>query len=313
MNQDIQVESLLNEHPQLKEKAIVDFINGIEVNNDHIRVAEKNNEKFFGRVWSELTGETQSRQNTINQHTNEALNSISQWLQFIQHHQVESDLAIAKVADKLAETRAGVMRLYAKHQQLAQQVENLIVEFDRLDSKFNDLTLKLQQVDAGRLAKQHLDAVFDKWEAGRLNRYPEMIRLYFVFDELYWGEFGNYCRQYKIEHEVKRLVQQVKDKALIQMNQDRNSFNPPLNKTMAWQKNLFTEVQNLSHDYQQTLAYLSDNTHAELTPMLWAVNRIAIGKNDLESCKNIPIILNIENTINRFANDFEVRNAQQGF
>jgi hypothetical protein len=35
------ISRLIDEHPQLKEKAIVDLINGIEVNNDHIRVAKK--------------------------------------------------------------------------------------------------------------------------------------------------------------------------------------------------------------------------------------------------------------------------------
>lgn len=307
MSREIQLDVLIDEHPQLKEKAIIDFINGIEVNNDHIHVAEKNNEKFFGRIWSELTGETQSRQNTIDQHTNEALTSVSKWLQCLQYHHVQSDLAIAKVADKLVETRAGVMCLQAKHQQLAQQVEVLILDFDRLDLKFNQLALKLQQVDAGRLAKQHLDAVFDKWEAGRLNHYPEMLRLYFVFDELYWGEFGNYCRQYKIEHEVNRLVQQVKDKALIQMKHDKQSPH----QSCSWQEKLATDIRKINLEHQQTLAYLSDESLAEHTPMLWAVNQIATGNNNLLNCKNLPIILNIENTINRFANDFEVRNAQQ--
>ncbi len=304
MSQELRVNELISEHPQLKEKALVDFINGIEVNNDHIRVSEKNNEKFFGRVWGGLIGETQDRQNTINQHTNEALSSISQWLQFLQHHQVESDLAITTVTEKLVETRQGVMRLQIKHNHLSEQIDLLILEFDTLDAKFNQLTLKLQQVDAGRLAKQHLDAVFDKWEAGRLDDYPVMIRLYLVFDELHWGDFGNYCRKYDIAHEVERLVQQVKDKALIQMQRDVK------NPIWSWQATMINDIQKLNFEQQQCLAYLSDShIDANLTPMLWAVNQMAMGKKGLASCEHLPIILNAENTINRFANDFEVRNA----
>ena len=305
-----EISHLINEHPQLKEKAVVDFINGIDVNHDHIHVEKNNNEKFLGGLWNGLTGETQNRQNTINQHTNEALSSISEWLQCLQHHQVQSDVAIAKVADKLAETREGVMRLYGKHQQFVQQVDDLIIEFNNLALKLDRLTLKLQQVDAGRLAKQHLDAVFDKWAAGRFNHYPEIIRLYLAFDELHWGDFGNYCRQYNIEHEVKRLTQQVKDKANIQMKQDRQAMNLSTTEIWAWQETLAADIQKLTPEHQQFLAYLSDNTNAKQTPMIWAVNNLATGKNELENYHNIPILLNIENTIHRFSNDFEVRNAQ---
>ncbi len=305
MNQD--VSKLIVEHPQLKEKVLVDFINGIEVIDDHIRVQEKTNEKFFGRVWSDLTGESHARQHTINQHVNHSLNAISDWLQFLQTAQIESDLAITKIGDKLAETRAGVMRLNAKHNELAKQVDLLMIDFDKLENRFDQLTVKLRQVDAGRLASQHLEAVFDKWQAGRFNHYPVMIRLYFVFDELYWGDFGNYCRKYDLEHEIKRLIQQVKDKALIQLNQDLQVTNAV---AKAWQTELSNEVQNLSADYQELLAYLTNDATTS-TPMLWAVNRLANGQNDLETCLQLPIILNVQNTIERFAHDFEVRNVQQ--
>jgi hypothetical protein len=201
------------------------------------------------------------------------------------------------------------MRLYGKHQQLVQQVDALIIEFNHLDLKLQQLNHKLQQVDAGRLATQHLGIVFDKWAAGHLNHFPEIIRLYLVFDELHWGDFGNYCRQYDVDHEVSRLVQQVKDKANIQMKQDMQVLNPSFTHVWAWQDTLAADIQKLTPEHQQVLVYLSDNTDAKLTPMLWAVNNLALGKNELKNHHNIPTLLNIENTINRFSSDFEVRNA----
>lgn len=137
-----------------------------------------------------------------------------------------------------------------------------------------------------------------------------MIRLYFVFDELHWGDFGNYCRQYNQEHEINRLIQQAKDKALIQLHQDMNI---PVNQVWLWHDSLANDIQALSQEHQQLLAYLSDDAMSDLTPMLWAVNRLATGKNNLPSCNQVPIILNIDNTINRFAFDFGARNAQQRF
>ena len=303
----ITVKELATAHPQLTEKALIDFVNGIEVIDDHIRFRETINQNFGSRLWNDLTGQSHLRQQTIDQHVSGSLNAISNWLQFLQHTQIESDLAITKVTKKLAETRSGVMRLNAKHNELAQQVNALMSEFDRLDSQYSTLAEKVRQVDNGRKAMLQLQAVFDKWKAGRLNHYPVMLRLFLVFDELHWGEFGNYCRQYSLEHEIARLIQQAKDKALSQLKED-------LQTTLtvwAWQEQLATEIQKLSDDYRQLLAYLTDDAQAETTPMFWAVNRLANGKQDLASCQKLPIVFDADSVIQSFARDFGTRNAQQ--
>lgn len=136
-----------------------------------------------------------------------------------------------------------------------------------------------------------------------------MIRLYFVFDELHWGDFGNYCRKYDLEHEINRLIQQAKDKAVIQLKNDLKIDNETT--VWAWHEQLANEIQKLTADSQQVLAYLTGDATADTMPMLWAVNHLAIGQNALESCRNLPIVLNVHNAVQRFANDFEVRNAQQ--
>ena len=57
MNQAvITTETLISEHPQLTEKALVDFINGLEVTGDHIRLQTKVNSDFFSRKLSSLNG-----------------------------------------------------------------------------------------------------------------------------------------------------------------------------------------------------------------------------------------------------------------
>ncbi|MCX7097199.1 MAG: diguanylate cyclase regulator RdcB family protein [Methylococcales bacterium] len=299
--------ALIKNHPQLTEKALIDFVNSIEVIDDHIRVRETINQNFGNRLWNDLTGQSQLRQQTVDQHVSGSLNTIANWLKFLQHTQIESDLANTLVAEKVAETRAGVMRLNAKHNELTKHVNSLLAEFQGFDNKF---TQKLAQVDQGRLATQHLEAVFDKWQAGRLNQYPVMILLYFVFDELYWGDFGNYCRKCDLEQEIIRLIQQAKDKAAIQL---KNDLKIDETSVWAWHEQLADEIQQLTSDQQQVLAYLTDDATADTMPMLWAVNHLSTGKNELESFKNVPIVLNVHNAVQRFANDFEVRNAQQRF
>lgn len=303
----ISTQTLIANHPQLSEKVLIDFVNGIEVIDDHIRVRELNNQSFAGRLWADLTGQSHLRQHTIDQHINHSLNAVSDWLQFLQHTQIQSDLAITQVSDKLAETRAGVMRLNAKHNELAQQVKQLLVEFERLDDKLHQLTAKVLQVDAGRLAMQHLDAVFVKWEAGRFNHYPLITRLFLVFDELHWGDFGNYCRKYVHDHEIEitRLIQQAKDKAMIQLKQEMN-----FEGVWAWREQLATEIQQLPQECQHVLAYLSNDAQIETTPMLWAVNQLATGQSTLENCPALPFVFNTDSVIQSFARDFGVRNGR---
>lgn len=304
-NPPISFDTLTRDHPQLADKALVDFINGLEVIDDHIRVREQKNSQFFSRIWGDLNGESALRQQTIDQHVTESLKTVSTWLQCLQSQQIQSDLGIAKVAEKLLETRKGVMLLLDKHNGLQQQVNNILISMDEMNIKYSQLSIKLEQVDKGRLASQHLEAVFDKWEVGDFNHYPVLIRLYLVFDELYWGDFGNYCRHCGLEHyEIKRLIEQVEHKSLIQLKKDWQ-----YGSIFDWQAHIKNDLQQLSGEYLEVIAYLTNQACHEKMPILWSINQLANNPemNGRVNNINIPIILNKENSIKRLIFDFSMR------
>lgn len=308
-NSPIQFDTLMLEHPQLSEKSLVDFVNGLEVIDDHIRVREQVNNRFISRMWGDLNGESALRQHTIDQHVTESLKTVSTWLQCLQDQQIQSDLAIAKVGSKLLETRQGVMVLLEKHNALRHEVEKLLVSMDDMNEKYGQLSIRIEQVNDGRLATQHIEAVFDKWEAGRLNHYPVLVRLFLVFDELYWGDFGNYCRKCGLQHkEIQRLVQQVQDKSLIQLKDDW--LNMQLSSTAyPWQIDTKQGLQKLHAEHNEVIAYLTDEAINDSMPMLWGLNQLA--NDPYRECTlpsvNLPIILNAQNAVNRFSADFGVR------
>jgi hypothetical protein len=308
-NSPIQFATLNREHPQLTDKALIDFSNGLEVIGDHIRVRERNNSSFWARLLSQANGKSALRQQAIDQNITESLKTVSTWLQYLQNQQIQSDLAIAKVANKLSETRQGVMLLSNKHNALQQEVAQLLLAMDGMDTKYTQLSARLEQVDCGRLASQQIDAVFDKWQAGRLNHYPVLIRLFLVFDELYWGDFGNYCRQSGLQHrEIQRLNQQVRDKALIQLKYDWvNSQLPSI--AYAWQTDTHFHLQSLATEHREMIAYLTDTAAHKTMPILWIINQLASNTTNTKLLPNInvPIILTAQNTINRFSFDFEAR------
>lgn len=308
-NPPVQFNNLTRDHPQLTEKSLVDFVNGLEVMDDHIRIREKTNNKFISRLWGDLNGENALRQNTIDQHATESLKTVSVWLQCLQSQQIQSDLAITKIGNKLLETRQGVMMLLEKHNGLQIEVNQLLISMDNMEEKYNQLSIRIEQVDDGRLATQHIEAVFDKWEAGGLSHYPVLIRLFLVFDELYWGDFGHYCRQCGLEHrEIQRLTEQVKNKSLVQLKNDWSVNQLPVH-AFDWQSAIKQELQNLSVEHREVVAYLTDEAINDTVPMLWSLNQLANNPhhdNFLPS-KNVPLVLTMHNAINRFSTDFNTR------
>lgn len=306
----ISTHTLISEHPQLTEKMLVDFVNGLEVSADHIRVQTSVNGSFFARTWSGLNGESALRQNTINQHFAESLNTVATWLQNLQGQQIQSDLAIAKVADKLVETRQGLMMLAARHQSLNLEVKGILIEIDLMKNDHQQLSARLDQVDLGRLATQQIEAVFDKWKAGRLGHFPILARLFLVFDELYWGDFGNYCRKCGLEHrEIQRLLQQVQDKSLIQLEREWKKSQT----VYLWQDDTKTSLQNSHSDYCEMIAYLTNGAPHDSMPMVWGLNQLANNPHQTDALQSskIPKFFDVQNAIHRFSFDFEARYANQ--
>lgn len=313
MNQTvITTETLISEHPQLTEKALVDFINGLEVIDDHIRVQTKVNSDFFSRTLSGLNGESALRQNTINQHVTESLNTVSIWLQNLQGQQIQSDLAIAKVGGKLLETRENLKRLAHKHQALSHEVNGILIKIDLMKNKHDELSAQIEKVDARSLATLQIESVFKKWNTGRLAHFPILARLFLVFDELYWGDFGTYYRKCGLEHrEIQCLIQLVQDNSLIQLKNDWTQLHDT-QTLYFWEDDTKNYFQNLQTDYRELVAYLTNGAPPDLMPMTWGLNQLAENP-QISSLQNLylPKMLDIKNAIDRFSFDFEARYANQ--
>jgi ribosome-binding ATPase YchF (GTP1/OBG family) len=182
------LDELRQQHPQVTEKAIVDYVNSLEVLEDHLRLRDTSHNCFLTRIWDSITGKTAQRQQIIDRNLTTALQTVSVWLQDLQLCQAESELAMAHMADKLIETRAGVMRLQQRHKILVAEVQDLNQRFEQFQNRVNhqltQLEAQIQQMEAARLANVHLEQVFNKWQAGRFDNYPPLARLYLVIGVL---------------------------------------------------------------------------------------------------------------------------------
>ncbi len=268
-NSRLSILTLQNMHPQIREKCIFDYINGLEVLEDHLRVRSKSNEQFFGRVWESITGQAISRQQLVDQNITTSLNSVAIWLQSLQLEKAESDLAISHLADKLLETRTALVNQRGEHKALADRLHNFSLY---VSSQLSDLKICLSNVDAARLASSHLEQVFDKWEAGRLEKYPPLIRLFLTIDELHWGNFGTFFRLSQKEDEKVRLKHQLVDKSIVQMKKDLGKDLSKLMLSQDW----LSPIHKLSPDSKEAVLYLSDWASPSNEPIISAMRYAAL-------------------------------------
>ncbi|WP_211178688.1 diguanylate cyclase regulator RdcB family protein [Brasilonema octagenarum] len=279
-------------HPQLTEKAIVDYVNGLEVLDDHLRFRDRTNNKFFIRIWDSITGKTAQRQQIIDHNIITSLNTVYVWLQDIQLHQGESDIAVTSLAGKLAETRTGLMRLQKRHNELAENVQAIEQRLEQFEIQVENRWTRLESEVQYLSAQAHLDQVFIKWQARYSKKYPPLAGLYLMIDELYWGKFGIYCRKKFGTSEVCQLMEQLGDKALILMETDLKGDVSQLMFPKEW----LSPIQNLPEESREALSYLSNWADRQTTPVTWAIRNAALLESGLPD--DFPRVFSGEHAIN---------------
>ena len=284
-------------HPQIEQKALFDHINGLEVVNDHLKFRSKANDKFFSRIWGIFTGQESERQQRIDENLSISLSTITAWIQGIQIDKAESDIIISTLSDKLIETRERIIHIQNIQTNVLEQLSDFHLNFEHQLSK---LQSKISDVDLAQLANSHLEQVFDKWKAGRLDQYPPLVRLFLVVDELYWGKFGEFCRKLHGEKKSEILQEQLIDKALVQIKQDISGNTYKLFITKEW----LYPIQSLPDDTRQTIAYLSNWSNPQKTPITWAIRNAALPQDHFPRPRNrVPHVISCSQAVKHLTHE----------
>ena len=279
-------------HPQLTEKAIVDYVNSLEVLDDHLRFRDKTNNKFLTRILDSITGRTAQSQQIIDRNIATNIKIVSVRLEDIELYQGESDIYIARLADKLKETLTGVMRLQERQNKLAEDVQATKQHLEQFEIQVDNRCTRLESEVEFLSAKAHLDQVFIKWQARYIKKYPPLAGLYLMIDELYWGMFGIYCRKKFGANQVDQLMEQLGDKALILMETNLKGEVSQLMFSKEW----LSSIQNLPKESREALSYLSDWADAQTTPVTWAIKNAALLESELPD--DFPRVFSGEHAIN---------------
>ncbi|END8071483.1 chemotaxis protein, partial [Escherichia coli] len=126
----------------LPEKFVVDFANGIDVAQEHIRTAGERT--FFRRLKEGLTGEGAARQNAINASLAQGVEASLRWLTELTTSLASTNYAITRVNDRVSSLVSDTARL--AHYS-ADTREQLLTLADHVHQKLNHLEEKLHRVD----------------------------------------------------------------------------------------------------------------------------------------------------------------------
>lgn len=274
---------LTQNHPQLSEKAIVDYINGLEVINDQISFNKQiiNSDSFLNKLLDSITGKSQQRQLIINQNVATSLEVISVWLQEVECYRVDNDIVITRLTNKLSETRHGVMRLKGR----VSEIDDRLVQLqNKINLEFIQLNERVHRTEA----KNQVDIVFTKWNKELWLNYPPLVSLYLSIDELFWGDFGIYCRNSAASNKVNELIEYLRNRVL-EIIEDKISIK---RHELLVLSELLKPIYNLPNEQRQMLLYLCDWSDFKTAPVTWSIQSCASSYTPPHVQKDIPIVLN---------------------
>ena len=187
-----------------------------------IRSEEKS---LLNRVFNFATGVTERRQQHIDQNLHAGLSAAFSGLQDLQHHAARSDLAVEIITEKLTETRAGVMRMNVKFtaqlDAVWQKMDAIVTNYGPRLANLEQRTARLERLD---LVNAHIEFVLSKWSAGHYQSFSLLERLFVVCNELQWGDFGDFQRQFSKQavpdSRGERMLETVRNKLTAQTRRD---------------------------------------------------------------------------------------------
>lgn len=204
--------------PVLADKFVVDFVNGIHVINDHIRVQQQRT-GFVARLADAITGSGATRQAEVNANLVNGVESSLKWLSGLNESLAQSNYAIVCVNNRLNDLKHDVAKI-AHYSADTRQLLNVLSV--KMAERCDRLEHEVARIDFVQRVQLNMDHVFSKWGAGKYQHLSLANRCYAALEELYWGAFGDFYRSNVNTDDKKRFFEVAKNKAIEQLTIDAN-------------------------------------------------------------------------------------------
>ncbi|PEH55373.1 chemotaxis protein [Yersinia kristensenii] len=249
----------------LPEKFIVDFANGIDVTQDHLR--QQKDRSFFLRVKEGVTGQASSRQHAITASLAEGVQASLTWLTELTSSLASTNYALAQVNDRVTSLIRDTTAIAHYSADTREQLTKLA---DQVNEKLSRLEQELNRVDMLQRGQLHLDQIFSAWGAGRYTALPLAGRCFVALEELRWGAFGDVIRHGETK-QVSQMIDILKNKALTQLAQDHNSLAGARHDSQSWLVWQAGQIQQ--NDWPEVINWMADWCSEEAHPITWSTTQ----------------------------------------
>ncbi len=248
----------------IPEKFVVDFANGIDVVWDHLRV-QKARGSFYARCYDGLTGKGAKRQAEINESLIDGVETSLNWLTDLTDSLVQSNLAIARINDRLSDLKRDAAKIATYSFHTRQELADLS---QRLHDRCINIEAEVARIDFVQRVQINLSDVFAKWQAGRFDSFSPAGRCFAALEELRWGAFGDYCRIHT-GRERQTFMDEAVNRAIAQLKQDLRAGASERLDTHVWLKCLTN--RSVLADASEALAYLVADYQPQHSPFVFTV------------------------------------------
>lgn len=206
------VQAMLDRVPVLKDRVVLDLVNGLEVTQDLIRVrgerqglAARLVDSFTGRASKENLAIAQTQQNQ-----QEATAECLWWLQERIDH---TSLGLTIVAKRLTDTQKYLISTHREVGDLRQALEDLD---HHVKKRLDSLEVRLGWGEA----KDHIDVEVSAWKNWKNRRspyagLPPAVQLLLFLDGLYWSKFwGLYQTDIKLQGYIQDGATEAMERSL---------------------------------------------------------------------------------------------------
>lgn len=184
----IKFEDLQRQVPVVRDKVLLDLVNGIQVNGDIIRY--RKNRGFFGRLLDELGGSDHQRQILLDGNLIAGQKALCDWILELTDSLRISQVALEVTQQSLLEVRSAMRSQKSDIQTLGETFDYLTQQFD---SKLNILEVRIQNIEIENSARRDFEKILGFWLARQTyTGLPWLIQIILLIREVFSSSVALY-------------------------------------------------------------------------------------------------------------------------
>lgn len=151
-----------NRIPTVSDKALINLVNGIQINKDIIRYQK--NRGFFGKLFDKLDGKDNKRRILLDGNIIAGQEALHNWILELTDSLNISQVALEVTQKSLLEARNAI-RNQKQSLQIQENKFNQLAE--QINSRINNIETRLRQLEIRISANEDFDRIITVWSAGK--------------------------------------------------------------------------------------------------------------------------------------------------